>query len=128
MKKHYINAVVALLREGRDLDVVLQNLSSLLVQKGHTRLHKSVLEGVCARMLEDQELETPLVRLAKAQDEKDLEAQIKQALGSLGYTNKQVRTHIDPTIIGGFIATYRSKRINASYKEKLVSLYRNITA
>ena len=128
MVKHYVNAVVALLHEGGELDAVLKNLTKLLAKKGHTRLHKAILEGVCERLEADEALAIPTIFVAKENDEKNLELQIKQALESLGYKGENRKVQLDPTLIGGFIATYKSRRINASYKEKLLSLYRNITA
>jgi len=128
MVKHYVNAVVSLLQGGGELDAVLKNLNELLVKKGHQKLHKAILEGVCERLEVDEALNVPTVSLANAKEEDNLELQIKQALAELGYTNKNWRVQLDPTLIGGFVATYKGKRVNASYKGKLLSLYRNITA
>jgi len=127
MKKHYINAVLALLKEGSDLSVVLANLSTLLTRKGHTSLYVSILQGVTTELELQQKRTAPTVVVVKESDVVSHTDAITKALQSLGATDSP-NVHTDPTLVGGFIVSFNNKRINASYKEKLVALYRSITA
>lgn len=126
MKKHYISAIISLLNEGHDLDVVLSNLATILEQKGHMRLHKAILEGLLTELARQAQIKAPKVTVSREKDMLRFQEHIKEALTALGTTEGPVMS-IDPTLVGGFIASYNNNRINASYKEKLVALYRSIT-
>lgn len=127
MKKHYIKAVVGLLREGVGIDVVLTNLASTLKRKGHEKLHVPILQGVSKEFARTELSNTPRVTVAKQSDVALLQQAIEQALQKLGAKSNDMQVAIDTTLIGGFTASHKGTVINASYKDKLVSLYRNIT-
>jgi len=127
MKKHYVNAVVSLLLQGKEVDVVLKNLALVLKKKGHEKIHASILKGVLLEMRRKQALETTNIILAKEGDRERVEKSLKQALQLLEGDTKTAHIIYDETLIGGFIASHKGKLINRSYKEKLVSLYRSIT-
>jgi F0F1-type ATP synthase delta subunit len=128
MKKHYIKAVVALLLEGKDVDVVLKDLKAALARKGHQKLHADILKGVTAELALQGDAKTSAVVVAKENDLKTEMNAINEALASLGGDgNGDMRVSVDATLIGGFIASHNGKLINRSHKEHLVSLYRRIT-
>ena len=128
MKKHYINAVVQLLLRGKDVAVVLTNLEKTLHDKGHTSIHVAILRAVMAQLERTSKTTTSTITVAKEADTLTLARAIESALEKIGGTKKDATVVIDQTLIGGFIATHNSKSIDASYKQKLVTLYRNITA
>ena len=127
MKKHYVHAVLQLIQEGKDIDTVLASLSDTLQKKGHTKLHESILSAVLAQLVRITATEGALVTIAKESDSQKSQSAIQQALKELQSDGAPLRTKVDETLIGGFTVEYNNTRIDRSYKEKLVSLYRAIT-
>lgn len=125
MKQHYITAVLEELQAGTDPDVVLSGLKKTLERKGHTRLYAPVLRRV-VRVLEAGSRESISVTVARAGDYEVHKAAIQAALQKLG-VNDEPSIQTDSTIVGGFVAEANSTRIDASYKSKLVTLYRSLT-
>jgi F0F1-type ATP synthase delta subunit len=127
MKKHYISAVLELLLEGRDVDVVLKDLAGALERKGHQKLYSPILKGVVRILEEKKNSIASGIIVAQEADFERLKKAIGEALEEIGGTLKDAHVAVDETLIGGFIATHKGKLINRSYKQKLVSLYRSIT-
>ncbi len=125
MKENYITAVLEELQAGKDTAEVLKGLQQTLESKGHNRLYGAILRGVL-RVLEARGTSVATVTVVnEASYEKQKDA-ITAALNELGVVgNPEVIT--DATIIGGFIAEGENKRLDKSYKSRLVSLYRNLT-
>ena len=125
MKENYITAVLEELRMGSDPERILRGLKTALQKRGHDRLYAAILRGV-VRVLESDSTETTVVTVV---DQAAFEKQknvIMDTLASLG-TNDQPKVVQDSTIVGGFIAEAANKRLDKSYKAKLVSLYRSLT-
>ncbi len=127
MEKHYITAVVSLLLQGSDVDVVLGNLKTVLVKNGHEQLHTRILKGAERELLHREALHSSSIVVAKETDLRKLRSALSAALGTLGGNAEEAAVTVDPSIIGGFIAAHDGKLINRSYKERLVSLYQSIT-
>jgi F0F1-type ATP synthase delta subunit len=125
MEKAYVQAVVELLAAGSDIETVLAKLRTVLVARGHGKALPTVLRGI-VRALEEKADATATVIVAKASDAAALKNEIAQALTALGADNTTVLTTVDDTIIGGLIATYNHRQIDASYRTKLHSLYQQI--
>lgn len=128
MKKHYIKAVTQLLQDGSTVDSVLANLKSVLAEKGYKGMYEEVLRGVLVSLEEDTNANTAKVYVANQADAKKLEAAIEASLEKLEAQSKTTQIIVDPTLIGGYIAVNNGRSINKSYKEQLVTLYRNIIA
>ena len=127
MKKHYVQAVLQLLASGKDIDTVLASLRDMLQKKGHTKLHESILSAVLTELVRADAVHGALITVAKESDTQTYQTAIQEALQELKAERNTVRTVVDATLIGGFTAEYNNTRIDRSYKEKLVSLYRAIT-
>ena len=126
MKKNYIQALLEMINEGKDVTIVLEGLSKTLAAKGHTRLHASVLRGVL-RVLETQSSSPATsVAVVSEADAKKFATIISQALHNLGADGDFV-TKVDDSLVGGFVAEHNNVIIDTSYKAKLVSLYRKMT-
>jgi len=125
MKQQYITAVLEMLKSGKESGEVLSGLKETLKKRGHLALEASILNGVL-RVIEAKNLSSVTVTVA---NEASFEAQstvIKVALKELG-AEAASSVKIDETIIGGFIAETKNIRHDASYKTKLVNLYRSLT-
>lgn len=127
MKKHYVQAVLQLLAAGKDIDTVLASLHDMLQKKGHIKLHESILSAVLRELVRMEATQGALVTVAKESDAQKYRSAIQQTLSVLHTEADTVRTVVDPTLIGGFTAEYNNTRIDRSYKERLVSLYRSVT-
>ena len=125
MKENYIKAVLDKIEEGVEPERVLSGLQDVLAKKGHTKLYSSILRGV-SKVLETKKSGTALVKVAKEghyELHKDL---IDKTIASLA-GNAKPAVEVDDTLIGGFVVEASHKRIDNSYKTKLVSLYRSLT-
>lgn len=126
MNKHYIKAVLEMIKAGKTPDEILVGLAKVLKDKGHERLKASVLRGVLRILEADSDRLSSVVVVAKAADTARYEAAIKTALAQLT-TDSNYTVVEDDTLIGGFIAKANNTTYDASYKTKLVKLYRNLT-
>ena len=127
MKKLYIKAVLELLLEGYELKEVLNNLEATLVKRGHQKIRLSVLEGV-ARELELREGKAhSRITVADQKDAEELSSAIAASLKAIGGDPTTAVVRVDKTITGGYIAHHEGQTIDASYKTKLLKLYRTIT-
>jgi len=126
MKKHYIQAVLEMIRAGGSPEQVLSGLNTVLKAKGHESLKASVLFGV-VRVLEAESARSgaSVTVATKAHAEKYANA-IKAVLQDLGAPTDYVVKE-DATLIGGFVAENNNVVHDASYKTSLVTLYRKLT-
>jgi len=127
MKKHYINAVTELLLQGKDVTVVLFNLQKVLALKGHSKIHSQILAGVVQKLEAQQSASGSTVIVANHDDVASLQQRITASLTKLGANDTPQNVEIDATLIGGYVALHNGQAIDASYKQKLVTLYRAIT-
>lgn len=125
MKDTYITATLDLLRQGEEPASVLAGLQKVQAARGHSALYAPVLRGVM-RVLEAAR-PTTVVTVADEALYTAQQAAISAALQTLGAMTEPAVT-IDNTLIGGFVAEHELTRIDASYKTKLVDLYRSLTS
>jgi F0F1-type ATP synthase delta subunit len=123
--RDYTSAVTELIREGLGEELVLTNLKRMLTTRGHLRLYPQILRTLEREAIRNEAHDTVTVTLAKASDGEALKSHINEAIRSLEGTAHTIT--IDPTITGGFIAATGEKRVDASYKKQLLTLYRSLT-
>lgn len=128
MKKHYIKAVIDLLLQGKDVSDVLKDLQKVLKAKGHFSIYPQILSGLVSELGRATESTSATVTVADEADVAKLKVSIEASLKELEGSLSDASVQIDPTLIGGYIASHKGKSINRSYKQKLVTLYRSITA
>jgi F0F1-type ATP synthase delta subunit len=126
MNKHYIKAVLEMIRTGKSPDEIFTGLSKVLKEKGHERLKASVLSGVLRILEAESDRTSTTITVAKSEDISRYESAIAEALKKLAVSN-DYKVLEDKSVIGGFIANANNQVYDASYKTKLVNLYRNIT-
>jgi len=129
MKAQYITAVVELL--GSDANVshtedMITKLKTVLKAHGHERLLPSILRGV-AKQLEHAASSAVIVTLREASETEYEKYKELIAATGLPYDEDDVTIEVDPTMIGGFTLTVDDRMIDNSYKNQLLTLYRNIT-
>lgn len=127
MKQAYITAVLEELLSGKDNEVVISNLKSVLIKKGHERLLGSILRGALRQLEHDVVSKAPQIKIAK--QDADLLNKAMMALKDL--RNEVVLEPVvktDDNLIGGFVVTAANKQIDASYKRALLNLYRKVVS
>lgn len=126
LKNDYAQAARELILAGKPADAVLRGLKQTLERHGHA----SILRPVLSAMLRDIERATTAdvieIRVAKEHDVKTYKSEIEAAEKTLG-GNKATHIVIDESIVGGTIAKYKDKVIDASYKKQLLTIYRALT-
>ena len=123
MKDSYIAAALQAIQTGTDPETVVSGLRATLARRGHSSLYKKVLEGVLRGISVEQQ-NTRLFVASDTDAVKHKEA-ITQALQSLK-ADPATPAIVDETLIGGFVAERNNVRLDASYKTKLIDLYRSI--
>lgn len=127
MKKHYIQAVLELVRKGKSPDEVISGLVTLLEAKGHKALFVSVLKGVLHVIEAESERTGAVVIVANRADEQKYADAIREALKAMGASESYALKE-DDTLIGGFIAEANNIVHDESHKAALVNLYRKLTS
>lgn len=124
MKQNYVTAVLELLQTDMSSEVVLRNLETVLAARGHSKLLPSILLSLLGELSRLNKSAVATVVLAK---ENSVEGSaITEALKKLSAPTTGYTVKINPKVIGGFIATYKSKEIDQSYQTKLRELYQSI--
>lgn len=128
MKALYAQAFLEMLQEGTPVEAALAGLRSALEKKSHAKLYVPVLLEV-QRVLEAKKgVKEATVATASAASASELNSQIKTVLVELGVSEDiPVKTIVDETLVGGFVATFDYKEHDQSYKKSLTNLYKSIT-
>ncbi len=123
--KNYTAAIVALLESGVPAEEVLSNVKANLVKKGHQKLWPQILRSLTTALAEVERRAGAVVRVAKVSDQEN--AVVQQLLVELG-APQTVRTEIDESLIGGSVVTYQHRRLDNSFKKRLLDLYHQTTS
>lgn len=123
MKAQYVTAVVDLIKNGTSVEEALDRVTTYMKLHGHEKLLPTVLRGVLRELEVVTKTMAPHITVAKEADA--VSEAVAQALTKLEAQNPVVT--VDDSIIGGYVVEHNHKQINASYKQKLITLYRNIT-
>lgn len=128
MKASYTTAVLELLAAGKEVPAVLSGLKRAMQAHGHEKLYAPVLRNV-VRIVAAEPVAGATVTIARAEDRERYQKEIEAALAALPVTTQPTASHtvIDDTLIGGFTVTNGTHLLDASFKSKLLNLYRRIT-
>jgi F0F1-type ATP synthase delta subunit len=124
MEQYYITALISALRNGVAIEDALPRLKASLAKRQHEKLYAPVLAGSLRVLMSDEKQSGGVVTVANPSDVDS--AAVQSALEELGISGAPTVV-VDDTIIGGSIVSYRHRRIDASYKTALTTLYRAIT-
>lgn len=112
-----------MIQNDSNIEATLSGLQKTMKERGHEKLYATVLHGVL-RVLSGDRSSVETVVVATEADFAKYKTAIEAALPTFT-TEPKVIT--DPSIIGGYIAHQHGTRVDASYKTKLVALYRSLT-
>jgi len=124
MKDTYVHAVLELIEAGTPAETVLDNLKKVLVKRGHLKLQAAILNTLANELQLAEKSNVAKVVIAK--EGSVTESEITKALGQLAAPKGEYTVSYNPNIIGGLIATYKSKQLDQSYQTKLRELYQSI--
>ncbi len=123
--KTYAQAFIELLQTGTRHEDALSGLDATLARRGHTKLKRHILTIVHRTLEAKRSTENAELVVARNGDEARYTKAIELVCKSLGVT-KPASATVDETLIGGFILTTGTKRVDRSYKRTLSNLYRSI--
>ncbi len=126
MKDNYVQAIIALLNAGRDLDAVLEKTVLVMKRRGHYGLYGPVLKQLQADLEQARLQSAVTVTVARAADV-ELPA-VASAIKTLLTEDQSPVVKVDETIIGGAIIKKDTTQLDLSYKTALYKLYKAITA
>ena len=126
MKELYIDAVLQMIKEGKEFSGIIDGLQKIMQQKGHTSLLAPVLRGVL-RVLQTEKTTGTVIYIAKEADREKLAARITTTLAAINAENDEPTFVVDETLIGGVLAKRNNVVIDRSYKTALINLYRSVT-
>ena len=119
------SGVVADLLAGRDLEAA-RRLVTYLTRIGRPRDFVELLKALVERVGLEADLRVVVVRAAvalAAEQEDRLAAALSRVVGQ----RLEVRVTVDPTVLGGFVATIGDTMIDASVRHRLDSLRERLT-
>jgi len=123
MKDSYVQAFTSSILTGTPVETALANLELLLKKKGHQRLWSLVLRSALRELTVKLRSDAPQVVLASKEGVST--AVLAAAIAKLG-SREAPHIEVDPTLIGGFTARVKDSFIDASDKQKLLTLYRGL--
>lgn len=123
--KDYIEATYAVTSSGTSSEIAINNLKLLLERKGLLKLYPRVLKGLLEKFQRKNTSLSAHVYIARDKDLIRHKDQIKSALEKINVLGEYA-THIDPTLIGGFVASSNGKRVDKSHKSTLLHAYHKV--
>ena len=125
MKDAYVQAIHECIAAGMEPAALLARVRSVMEARGHERLLAAVLRTVLRELAASRTTRT-VVRVSDESAYESHKAAIEAALKDLN--NQETPTVVtDRSLIGGYQVEANYQRVEASYKQHLTSLYRNIT-
>ncbi len=122
----YATAVLELIEHGMSEDAALTGLSRVLHEREHDRLYPKILRTLRVEVEQHLKQSAVVVTVARESDLLLLNNSIENAVTQL--SGNTFETRIDSTISGGFIVDSSERRLDASYKKRLLTLYRSLIA
>jgi len=127
LRDDYTEATYQCIEDGMSTGDALEKLRALLEKRGHESLYPGILRTLL-RFVEVREVkDMPVVTIANESSHSTLKKEITEALKALG-TEDAPNIVCDERLVGGFHVRYQDKAVDNSYKQRLLTLYRNITA
>lgn len=124
--KDYIQATYDVLQKQPDNTETFDALKIYLKSRGLMKLYPSILRGLMEMERRTLKSSIPKIIVARKEDFKKHAQEIEKYLESMssGTAHEGV---IDESCIGGFIIQTKDKKIDHSYKQKLLHAYQRVT-
>ena len=127
MEQIYAQALWEMIENGMKPKAAVHALREILVRLGRERLLRRVGRAF-ARLADQNRTRTRIVlSVARKGDEGNAHRAIKKPLNEMGATTKEVTTHVDDSLIGGWRLEGRERLVDASFKKQLLEMYNRAT-
>lgn len=123
----YAKAIHTLLEKQNNSADVSEKLAGVLRRHGHVSLAPVIARALGREAAREDARGTVLLRTSPTLSSKE-RAQAKESIEKSFGSSSSITELSDGTLIGGFVAESRTKRIDGSYKRALQDLYGQIRA
>jgi F0F1-type ATP synthase delta subunit len=128
MEHAYAQALWEMAKGGMDGKKAVHALRELLIRTGREALLPRI--GLVFARIAERESKKHAVTLsiARESDERTAHREAKKVLSEMGVETKNLKTHIDGTLVGGWRLDGGEILIDNSYKKKLLSMYNRVVS
>lgn len=128
METAYAQALWKMVEGGMTPAKAVRALQETLKVHGREALLPRIASAF-ARIAERETKRSDVVlTVAREKDERRAHKDIKEMLTRMGVEQKDLKTQIDDTLIGGWRLEGKETLVDASYKNQLLELYNRVTA
>lgn len=125
--KYYAQALKEIIRDGKgNEETIGVSFVNLLKKKGHIKLLPQILKEFEKFSEKDIDTKQVVLTVARIADENRFKSDALQYI--TGFDEGHLKTKIDESLVGGFKIETKDIVVDASYKKKLLNLYREIIA
>ena len=127
METTYAQALWTAIKRGTESSKAVTQLNTVLVAQGRETLWPKI--AFAFKRIAEREIGKSALRLtvADASHEAQARKSALEAISKLNLTTKDVRVHIDDSLIGGWRLEGQEILIDASYKKDLLTIYQTAT-
>jgi len=125
----YATALRDLVRRGAgDEAALIENLKAMLARKGHERLYPQIVREYEKLVLSKAVEDRGVLEVVSEKDISRLKGQIEEACAALHVSPENLEVRENDRLIGGFLLRKKAIQIDASFRRKLIELYRQLVA
>ncbi|HEY4502361.1 MAG TPA: F0F1 ATP synthase subunit delta [Candidatus Paceibacterota bacterium] len=118
---HYAQALLRLTHS-----VSTESITGILKRKGHSALLPAIIAEYDTLRSRRERYGRTTIRVAKKEALKKQESSIKSYESEMGFIMQKADIVEDPAIVGGFVIESEEFEVDASYRQKLVHLFRKM--
>ena len=127
MENAYAQALWKMVESGMDHKKAVASLRDILHSENRESLFPRIARAFERIAMREHAKNNITLTIADAAHERHAKKEATQAIQSLGLTGKEVKTRIDPTLIGGWRLEGAEHLIDASYKKQLLTIFGQVT-
>jgi len=121
-KQHIVDAVV-----GQNIGLLTKAFMSLLINKGREANFDEIAEAFISQYKELKNIRTVKLTTAVPVNDTVKASIIRQLLGNIPQNEIDLKTDVDPSLIGGFVVEMEDKLIDASVRRDLNNIKSQFT-
>lgn len=128
MEQHYAQALWKMIQNGKKPKEAVHALHEMLMRLGRASLLPKIARAFGRIAERAQSQGGVALSIAREKDERSAHKAVKQLLSEMGIDAKDVTTHVDGTLIGGWRLEGRENLVDASFKKYLLGMYNRATS
>ena len=127
MENAYAQALWKMIQGGKKPKEAVTALHEMLIRLGRSALMPKIAHAFVRIAERDRARNGVVLSIAREKDERVAHKQANAFLAEMQIDAKDVTTHIDESLIGGWRLEGRERLVDASFKKQLLSLYNRAT-